>query len=59
LKSIVWYDTWNFNAILEFLLEKIQNWPFHCQRDNINAGFGICYIPENSVAISEPVMVGQ
>jgi hypothetical protein len=59
LNCILWADTENFNANLELLLGKIKN-GFPIDRETrMNEGFVICYTPADTIAISEPVMVGQ
>jgi hypothetical protein len=56
---MLWADTENFIVILELLLGKIKNGFPIARETRMNEGFVICCTPEDTIAISEPVMVGQ
>jgi len=46
-------------VILELLPGKIKNAFPIARETRMNEGFVICYTPEDTIAISEPVMFGQ
>jgi hypothetical protein len=60
LNCILWTDTEKFNVILELLLGKIKKEDISNARETTtNEGFVICHTPEDTIAILEPVIVGQ
>jgi hypothetical protein len=60
LNCILWSNTENFSVILELLLGKIKKMAFPLpERQERMKRFVICCTPEDTIAILEPVMVGQ